>query len=74
MTEEKKGTEDSQEIVGTGEDDDTDLGISVGIENGNVIIVYSQKLTTVSMPPEAAEKMGNALLKHAADARVMTGT
>jgi len=60
---------------GEGEDDGSedapDLGISVGVEDGNVIVVFTQRLTTLGMPPEAAEKMANALLKHAADARAM---
>lgn len=51
--------------------DAPELGISVGVEEGNVIVVFSQRLTTLGMPPEAAEKMANALLKHAADARAM---
>ncbi len=70
----KDKSEESQKIVATGEDDDPDLGISIGVENGNVIIVFSQRLTTLSMPAKAAEKMSEALLKHAAEARVMTGT
>lgn len=75
MTKKKEETEDqsddSQKIVGTEEEDDPDLGISVGVEEGRVIIVFSQQLTTVGLPPEGAEKMANALLKHAADARAM---
>lgn len=66
-------TDDSQKIVATGEDDDPELGISMGVENGRVIIVFSQRLATLGMPPDAAEKMGNALLKHAAEARAMAG-
>jgi hypothetical protein len=75
--EEQNGTEEVPEttLTGEGEDDGSedspDLGISVGVEDGNVIIVFTQRLTTVGMPPEAAEKMANALLKHAADARAM---
>jgi hypothetical protein len=56
---------------GEGEGDAPDLGISVGVEDGKVIIVFTQRLTTVGMPAEAAEKMANALLKHAAEARAM---
>lgn len=78
MTKKKEETEDqsddSQKIVATSEDDDPELGISVGVENGNVIIVFTQRLTTVGMPPDAAEEMANALLKHVADARAMKGT
>lgn len=73
--EEQNGTDEVPETTLIGEDDGSedapDLGISVGVEEGNVIILFSQRLTTVGMPPEAAEKMANALLKHAADARAM---
>jgi hypothetical protein len=58
---------------GEGEGEAPDLGISVGVEDGKVIIVFTQRLTTVGMPAEAAEKMANALLKHAAEARAMRG-
>lgn len=66
-------SENPPEIIATGEDsgedDAPELGISVGVERGNVVILFSQRLTTVGMPPEAAEKMANALLEHAATAR-----
>jgi hypothetical protein len=74
----ENGTEEEDqtnppETTATGSDDGSDdapeLGISVGVEEGNVIILFSQRLTTVGMPPEAAEKMANALLEHAATAR-----
>lgn len=73
--EENEQPETPQETTAIGEDDGSDdapeLGISVGVEDGNVIILFSQRLTTVGMPPEAAEKMANALLEHAATAREM---
>ena len=75
--EDQNGTEEVPEstVVAEGEDngseDAPELGISVGVEDGNVIVVFTQRLTTLGMPPEAAEKMANALLKHAADARAM---
>lgn len=78
MTQDQNGEDENvpeTTVVAEGEDDGSedapDLGISVGVEEGNVIIVFTQRLTTVGMPPEAAEKMANALLKHAADARAM---
>ena len=78
MTQDQNGEDENvpeATVVAKGEDsgdeDAPDLGISVGVEDGNVIILFSQRLTTVGMPPEAAEKMANALLKHAADARAM---
>jgi len=65
--------EDPQETTATGSDDGSEdapeLGISVGVEGPNVIILFSQRLTTVGMPPEAAETMANALMEHAASAR-----
>ena len=81
MTQDQNGEDENAKpestVVAEGEDngseDAPDLGISVGVEEGNVIILFSQRLTTVGMPPEAAEKMANALLKHAADARAMRG-
>jgi hypothetical protein len=74
-TEEENTQPDPQETTATGSDDGSDdapeLGISVGVEEGNVIILFSQRLTTVGMPPEAAEKMADALKEHAATAREM---
>ena len=67
---EEEKSEDLPETTQTGEEDE-ELGISMGVENGDVIILFSQRLTTVGLPPEAAETMGNALLKHAAEAREM---
>ena len=66
--------ENTLEITATAEDEDDEpeLGISIGVENAKVIIVYSQRLTTVGMPPDAADQMADALHKHAAEARRMT--
>lgn len=73
--EENVQPESPQETTATGSDDGSDdapeLGISVGVEDGNVVILFSQRLTTVGMPPEAAEKMADALKEHAATAREM---
>ncbi len=73
--EEENGKDEVSEPTVIGEDESEeeapDLGISVGVENGNVIIVFSQRLTTIGMPPKAADDMANALLKHAAEARAM---
>lgn len=79
MTQDQNGEDENAQpestVVAEGEDngseDAPELGISVGVEDGNVIVVFTQRLTTLGMPPEAAEKMANALLKHAADARAM---
>lgn len=51
--------------------DDEGLGISVGVENGKVIILFSEKVTTVGLPPEAARKFAKALKKHAIEAENM---
>lgn len=48
-----------------------DFGIRVGIENGNVIIIFSEKVTTVGLPPSAARKFAKALKKHAIEAENM---
>jgi hypothetical protein len=79
MTQDQNGEDENAQpeaptVISEDLENDTDapeLGISVGVEDGNVIVVFTQRLTTLGMPPEAAEKMANALLKHAADARAM---
>lgn len=74
---ETEGTPSDAPPVDGGSDpkvDDGDLKIQVGVENGQVIILYSQQLSTVSMPPEAAETMANALIRHASDARKLAET
>lgn len=75
MTEENGTDQNPEETTTTGSDDGSEdapeLGISVGVEDGNVIILFSQRLTTVGMPPEAAEKMAEALKEHAVTAREM---
>lgn len=66
--------EDPQEITPTGEEDEKpELSISMGVENGDVIVVFSQRLSTLGLPPDAADQMGDALKKHAAQAREMEG-
>ncbi len=50
---------------------DEGLGISVGVENGKVIILFSEKVTTVGLPPNAARKFAKALKKHAIEAENM---
>lgn len=54
-----------QETAGEG------LGIQVGVENGNVIVVFSEKLSTLGLPPKTARKMAKALKKHAIEAENM---
>lgn len=55
-------------------EEDTGLGIQIGVENGDVIVLFSQTLSTLGLPPDSAEKLGNALLHHASEARRLTET
>lgn len=71
QNEEPESPQEITEGSDDGSEDAPELGISVGVENGNVIILFSQRLTTVGMPPDAADKMGDALKEHAASARKM---
>lgn len=50
------------------------LDIQVGVENGKVITLFSQRLTTFTLPPDDAEKMGLALIHHAKEARELSKT
>jgi len=50
------------------------LSIQVGVEDGQVITLFSQRLTTFTLPPDDAEKMGLALLHHAKEARALNET
>ncbi len=50
------------------------LNIQVGVENGKVITLFSQRLTTFTLPPDDAEKYGEALIHHAQEARELSGT
>ncbi len=50
------------------------LSIQVGVENGKVITLFSERLTTFTLPPDDAEKMGLALIQHAKEARELSKT
>lgn len=50
------------------------LSIQVGMENGKVITLFSQRLTTFTLPPDDAEKYGLALIHHAKEARDLSKT
>jgi hypothetical protein len=58
----------------TNEKSDDDLGFktSVGVENGNVLLIFSEKTNMVGYPPAAARKLAKALKKHAIEAENMT--
>ena len=45
------------------------LKIQVGMENGKVITLFSEKLTSFTLPFDEAEKYADALYHHAAEAR-----
>lgn len=47
------------------------LSIQVGVENGRVIVVFSEALTTFSLPHEEAYKMGGAMILHADEAKAL---
>ncbi len=47
------------------------LSIQVGVENGKVIVLFSQRLTTFTLPPDDAEKMGLAMIHHAKEAQAL---
>lgn len=50
------------------------LDIKMGVENGKVVVLFSQRLTIFGLPPDAAEEMGQAMIQHAAEARKLTKT
>ena len=50
------------------------LKIQVGVENGKVIVIFSEKLTTFTLPCDEAEKMADAIYHHATEAREKSET
>ena len=56
------------------DDEKPTLGIKIGVENGEVIVLFSQQLTSFTLPPDSAEKMGQAMTQHAAEARKLAAT
>ena len=59
-------------------DENTDekpkLNIQVGVDNGSVITVFSEPLTSFTLPPDEAEKYGEALILHANQAKHLAET
>ncbi len=47
------------------------VGTKIGIENGKVLIMFSEKLTVVGYSPKDARKLAKALKKHAIEAENM---
>jgi len=58
----------------TEEDIKPPLKIQVGMENGKVIVIFSELLTTFTLPFDEAEKMADAMYHHAAEAREASET
>lgn len=50
------------------------LNIQVGVEDAKVIVLFSQRLTTFTLPPDDAEKMGLAMIHHAKEAQALSET
>ena len=50
------------------------LSIQVGVEEGKVIVLFDQRLTTFMLPPDDAEKMGLAMIHHAKEAQALSET
>lgn len=47
------------------------VGTQVGVENGKVLIFFSEKLNVVGYSPKATRKLIKALKKHAIEAENM---
>jgi hypothetical protein len=48
------------------------VATQVGVENGKVLIMFSQKLTVIGYSPEDARTLSKALKAHAIEAENMT--
>ena len=49
-----------------------DLGpIRVAVEKGRVVVLFSRKIASFSLPPKQARKMAKALKQHASEAEQM---
>lgn len=63
---------EEQEPIKNGEvEPKAPLHIQVGVENGRVIVIFSEALTTFSLPHEEAYKMGGAMILHADEAKAL---
>jgi hypothetical protein len=52
--------------------EDKGFQTSIGVENGKVLLIFSEKTNMVGYPPKAARKLAKALKKHAIEAENMT--
>jgi len=50
------------------------LSIKVGMENGKVITMFSERLSMFSLPWDEAEKYADALYHHASEAKAASET
>lgn len=50
------------------------LSIKVGMENGKVITIFSERLSMFSLPWDEAEKYADALYHHASEAKAASET
>lgn len=48
------------------------VGTQVGVENGKVLIFFTEKLNVVGYSPKGARKLAKALRKHADEADAMS--
>ncbi len=55
-------------------DEKPKLDIKVGVENGKVITVFSEALTSFTLPIDEAIRYGEALILHANQAKHLAGT
>lgn len=44
-----------------GDGDEPELGIQIGMEDGDVLVIFSQKIATLGLPSKAARKFARAL-------------
>jgi len=54
------------------EEDEGEIGVAIGIENGNVIVMFPKPVAWLGLPPEQAMEMGRTLIKRAREAIDMT--
>lgn len=47
------------------------IGTQVGVENGKIILIFSEKLNVVGYSPKAARELRKALKKHIIEAENM---
>jgi len=52
-------------------EEDGGFKTSIGVENGKVLLIFSEKTNMVGYPPKAARKLAKALKKHAIEAENM---